>query len=169
MPMPMPITMTMPGARKRAGFTLLEFAVTLLVAAAVSAFLLNRVDFYREQAEMAATRQLVGALRTALQVRAVQLQAQGRADALRALAEDNPMNWLAVKPGNYLGEFHALDPQKIGRTGWVFDARDKSLVYLLPNAESFSFGSARLLRFKVEFLRTSEQRTTSLALNQVSG
>lgn len=165
--------MTMPiptrGARGRAGFTLLEFAVTVLVAAAVSAFLLNRFDFYREQAEMAATRQLVGALRTALQVRTAQAQAKGESAALRALAEDNPMNWLAEKPGNYLGEFETSDPRKIGRTGWVFDARDKSLVYLLPNAESFTFGSARLLRFKVEFLRTPEQRTLSLALNQVSG
>jgi type II secretory pathway pseudopilin PulG len=163
------MTMSMRGARRRAGFTLLEFAVTVLVAAAVSAFLLNRFDFYREQAEMAATRQLVGALRTALELRTAQARAKGEAAALHALAEDNPMNWLAEKPGNYLGEFDALDPRKIGRTGWVFDARDKSLVYLLPNAESFSFGSARLLRFKVEFLRTPEQRTLSLALNQVSG
>jgi len=155
--------------RMRAGFTLLEFAVTLLVAAAVSAFLLNRFDFYREQAEMAATRQLVGALRTALQVRSAQLQAQGQHDALRTLAQDNPMNWLDRKPDNYLGEFEALNPQKIGRSGWVFDARDKSLVYLLPNAETFSFGTARLLRFKVEFSRAPEQRTLSLALNQVSG
>lgn len=155
--------------RRRAGFTLLEFAVTLLVAAAVSAFLLNRFDFYREQAEMAATRQLVGALRTALQVRSAQLQAQGQHDALRTLAQDNPMNWLDRKPDNYLGEFEAPNPQKIGRSGWVFDARDKSLVYLLPNAETFSFGTARLLRFKVEFSRAPEQRTLSLALNQVSG
>lgn len=153
----------------QAGFTLLEFAVTVLVAAAVSAFLLNRFDFYREQAEMAATRQLVGALRTALQVRAAQLQAQGRHEALRTLAQDNPMNWLASKPDNYLGEVEAFNPQKIGRSGWVFDARDKSLVYLLPNAETFSFGTARLLRFKVEFSRAPEQRTLSLALNQVSG
>jgi type II secretory pathway pseudopilin PulG len=43
------------------GFTLLEFALTVLVAAAVSVFLMNRFAFYREQAELAATRQLVGA------------------------------------------------------------------------------------------------------------
>jgi general secretion pathway protein G len=151
------------------GFMLLEFAVTVLVAATVSAFLLNRIGFYREQAELAATHQLVGALRTALQARAAQLQATGQAAALRALADDNPMDLLVNKPANYLGEYDAPDPEKIGRTGWVFDARDKSIVYLLPNAESFSFGTARLLRFKVEFRRTPEQRTLSLALNQVSG
>jgi len=157
------------GRRRSHGFTLLEFGVTVLVAATVSALLLNRFDYYREQAEMAATRQLVAAMRTALHVRAVQLRAAGRTDALRALAEDNPMNWLEQKPANYLGEFDAPDPEKIGRTGWVFDARDKSIVYLLPNAERLSFGTARLLRFKVEFLRTPQQRNDSLALNQVSG
>lgn len=154
---------------RRRGFTLLEFAVTLLVAATVSTLLLNRFEFYREQAELAATRQLVGVLRTALHARASQLQAAGQTERLRALADDNPMNLLAQKPANYLGEFVAVDPSKIGRSGWVFDARDKSIVYLLPNAESFSFGTARLLRFKVEFFRAPEQRYVGLALNQVSG
>jgi len=156
-------------ALRERGFTLLEFAVTVLVAAAVSAFLLNRFDFYRQQAEMAATRQLVAALRTALHTRAAQLQASGQGAALHALEDDNPMNWLERKPGNYLGEFAAPDPEQIGRNGWVFDTRDKSLVYLLSNAESFSFGEARLLRFKVKFLRTPEKQTLGLALNQVSG
>jgi len=151
------------------GFTLLEFALTVLVAAAVSVFLMNRFAFYREQAELAATRQLVGALRTALHARAAQLQAGSQAEGLQALARDNPMNWLERTPANYLGEYDAPDPEKIGRSGWVFDVRDKSIVYLLPNAESFSFGTARLLRFKVEFLRTPEHSAQSLALNQVSG
>jgi len=156
-------------AHRTRGFTLLEFAVTVLVAAAASALLLNRFDFYRDQAEMASARQMVGALRTALHARAVQLQLAGREDELHALAADNPMNWLVQKPANYLGEYYAPDPARIGRTGWVFDPRDKSLVYMLPNAESFSFGTARLLRFKVESIRSAGPRTLSLALNQVSG
>jgi type II secretory pathway pseudopilin PulG len=158
-----------PTVRRGGGFTLYEFAVTVLVAATLSALLLNRFDHYREQAELAASRQLVSAIRTALHARAVQLQASGRTDALQALADENPMDLLVDKPANYLGEFHTLDLEKIGRSGWVFDTRDRSIVYLLPNAESFSFGAARLLRFKVKFLRTPEQRSVSLALNQVSG
>jgi general secretion pathway protein G len=161
----------------RQGFTLLEFAVTVLVAAVMSALLLSRFDYYREQAEMAAARQLVGALRTALQVRAAQLAATGHDEELRRLAADNPMNWLDRKPENYLGEYYAPDPGQIGRPGWVFDPRDRILVYLLPDAEKFSFGTSRLLRFKVEFLRIpgpagsagSEKPKLSLALNQVSG
>jgi general secretion pathway protein G len=167
-------TRSNPAAR---GFTLLEFAVTVAVAALLSAVLLNRVDFYREQAEMAAVRQLVGALRTALHARAAGLAAAGRGEALRTLAEDNPMNWLVRKPDNYLGEYYAADPARIGRTGWVFDPRDKSLVYLLSSAESFSFGTSRLLKFKVEFLQGDQpaglagagNRKQRLALNQVSG
>jgi hypothetical protein len=59
----------------------------------------------------------------------------------------------------------------------VFDPRDKSLVYLLKNAESFSSGTSRLLKFKVEFLQGPHpaglagagNRKQSLVLNQVSG
>jgi len=156
-------------AHRMRGFTLLEFAVTVLVAAALSMVILNRFDFYRDQAEMASARQMVGALRTALHTRAVQLQAAGRDQELQALAADNPMNWLLQKPANYLGEYYAPDPARIGRSGWVFDPRDKSLVYMLPNAESFTFGTARLLKFKVESIRSAGPRTLSLALNQVSG
>lgn len=156
-------------AHRTRGFTLLEFSVTVLVTAALSALLLNRFDFYRDQAEMAAARQVVGALRTALHTRAAQLRVAGREDELRALAADNPMNWLVRRPDNYLGEYYSPDAARIGRSGWVFDPRDKSLVYMLPDAESFSFGTARLLKFKVESIRSAGPRTLSLALNQVSG
>jgi general secretion pathway protein G len=151
--------------RGQGGFTLLEFALVVLVSSAVSAVALNRFEYYREQAEIAAARQVVASLRTSLQVRTAQLLAAGRAQELQQLAADNPIKLLLWKPENYLGEYYAPDPEQIGHAGWVFDPRDKSLVYLPKNSKSFSFSAARLLRFKVEFVRTSK----SLALNQVSG
>jgi general secretion pathway protein G len=59
----------------------------------------------------------------------------------------------------------------------VFDPRDKSLVYLLSSAESFSSGTSRLLKFKVEFpqgdhpvgLAGAGNRKQRLALNPISG
>jgi prepilin-type N-terminal cleavage/methylation domain-containing protein len=148
------------------GFTLLEFAVVTLVSSIVSAVALDRFEYYREQAEIAAARQVVAALRTSLQVRSAQLASGGGQQELRRLAAENPIELLAWKPANYLGEYYAPDAKVIGQAGWVFDPRDKTLVYLPRNAESFSFGTSRLLRFKVEFLNTSKK---SLALNQVSG
>jgi prepilin-type N-terminal cleavage/methylation domain-containing protein len=159
------------------GFTLLEFAVVVLVSSIVSAVVLDRFEYYREQAEIVAARQVVASLRTSLEVRSAQLASKGRQAELQKLAVDNPMNLLLWKPENYLGEYYAPDPKEIGRAGWVFDPRDKSLVYLPQNTESFSFSPSRLLRFKVEFVHRldpsgmegREKKSISLALNQVSG
>jgi prepilin-type N-terminal cleavage/methylation domain-containing protein len=152
--------------REQGGFTLLEFAVVVLVSAIVSVVALNRFEHYREQAEITAARQVVAALRTSLEVRAAQLASKGREQDLRRLAADNPINLLSWKPANYLGEYYAPEPKQIGQSGWVFDPRDKTLVYLPKNTESFTFSTSRLLKFKVEFVRTNSK---SLALNQVSG
>jgi general secretion pathway protein G len=153
------------GARA-GGFTLLEFAVVVLVSSIVSAVALNRFEYYREQAEIVAARQVVTSLRSSLQARTAQLVSQGQEQALQKLAAENPINLLSWKPANYLGEYYAPDPKEIGQPGWVFDPRDKTLVYLPKNTESFSFSTSRLLKFKVEFVR---KQSISLALNQVSG
>jgi general secretion pathway protein G len=159
------------------GFTLLEFAVVVLVSSVLSAVALNRFEFYREQAEIVAARQVVAALRTSLQVHTARLASRGREEELRRLAGANPIELLDRKPINYLGEYTTPEPERIDQAGWVFDPRDKSLVYLPRNKESFSFGTARLLKFKVEFVGNPElsqqvrikKNTISLALNQVEG
>jgi general secretion pathway protein G len=147
-------------------FTLLQFALVVLVSSVLSAVALNRYEYYREQAEIAAAREVVAALRTSLQARTAELASSGRQEELQTLASANPIRLLLWKPENYLGEYYAPDPKRIGRAGWVFDPRDKSLVYLPKNIESFSFSTLRLLKFKVEFVNKSNK---SLALNQVSG
>ncbi len=152
--------------RGQGGFTLLEFALVVLVSTIVSAVALNRFEYYREQAEIVAARQVVTSLRTSLEARAAHLASSGRELELQKLAAENPINWLSWKPANYLGEYYAPDPKEIGQAGWVFDPRDRMLVYLPKNTESFSFGTSRLLKFKVEFVRN---KNISLALNQVGG
>jgi general secretion pathway protein G len=147
-------------------FTLLQFALVVLVSSVLSAVALNRYEYYREQAEIAAAREVVAALRTSLQARTAELASAGRQEELQKLASANPIRLLLWKPENYLGEYYAPDRKRIGRAGWVFDPRDKSLVYLPKNIESFSFSTLRLLKFKVEFVNKSNK---SLALNQVSG
>jgi type II secretory pathway pseudopilin PulG len=151
---------------RQGGFTLLEFAVVVLVSSAVSAVVLNRYEFYREQAEIAAAKEVVAALRTSLQARSAQLASDGREQDLQRLATDNPIKLLAWKPANYLGEYYAPAPKQIGQSGWVFDPRDKTLVYLPTNKDSFTFSASKLLKFKVEFAHSNRK---SLALNQVSG
>ncbi|WP_322401962.1 hypothetical protein [Massilia luteola] len=152
------------GHTRPRGFSLLEFAVVVAVTAALCAVLLHRLDGYRRAAEDAATAQTVAALRTALQVEATRALAQGRTEALATLAGQNPMRLLARPPANYLGEFALSEQGRVARNGWVFDPRDKTLVYLTSEREKFASGKSELPTFKVELSRNP---TISLALNEV--
>ena len=146
------------------GFTLLEFAVVVAITALLSTVLLHRLDESRRAAEEAAARQTVAALRTALQVEVARALAQGRADTLATLAGQNPIRLLAHPPVNYLGEFALSEQGRVARHGWVFDPRDKILVYLTSERERFASGKSELPRFKVELSRNP---TMSLALNEI--
>ena len=150
--------------RPGGGFTLLEFAIVVAVTALLSTVLLHRLDAYRRAAEEAAARQTVAALRAALQVEVTRALAQGRSDTLATLAAQNPMRLLARPPANYLGEFALSEQGRVARHGWVFDPRDKILVYLTSERERFALGKSELPAFKVELSRNP---TISLALNEI--
>jgi type II secretory pathway pseudopilin PulG len=162
---------TAPRARRRVRrFALLEFSIVVAVTAALSAALLHRADGWRRAAEDAAARETVATLRTALQTEAARALAQGGAERLATLAQQNPMRLLARPPANYLGEFALPQPGRVARNGWVFDPRDKTLVYLRSDRESFAAGTSVLPKFKVEFVRTSamaDQPMMGLALNEI--
>jgi general secretion pathway protein G len=143
------------GGNKHAGFTLYEFAVSGAVLAVLAGLLLSRAAVYQEEAERVAVQELVGTLRRALQLHASGLRDHQR--ATRQLLEDNPLDWLARKPDNYLGEFYSPDLEKMPHGNWLFDRRDKCLVYLLDNHKSFYFRASKLLKFKVEFARLQGQ------------
>jgi len=147
------------------GFTLYEFAIVAAITAALSTVLLHRLDGYRRAAEDAAARQTVAALRTALQVEAAR-----HPDTLAALAGQNPMRLLARPPADYLGEFTLSETGRTEKSGWVFDPRDKTLVYLTSERERFASGKSELPRFKVEFTHTpadAGKQMMSLALNEI--
>jgi general secretion pathway protein G len=158
------MTMARKENRPGRGFTLLEFAIVVAVTALLSTVLLHRLDACRRAAEEATTRQTVAALRTALQVEVARAVAEGRTDTLASLAGQNPIRLLARPPANYLGEFALSEQGRVARHGWVFDPRDKILVYLTSERERFASGKSELPAFKVELSRNP---TISLALNEV--
>ena len=154
----------------RRGFTLYEFAIGVAITAALSTVLLHRLDGYRRAAEEAAARQTVAALRTALQVEVARAMMQGHPDALATLAGQNPIRLLARPPADYLGEFALSDAGRVAQNGWVFDPRDKTLVYLTSERERFASGKSELPKFKVEFTHTpadAGKQMMSLALNEI--
>src|SRR5689334_1829595 len=128
------------------GFTLFEFAVSAAVLALLAAVLLTRLQFYREEAELVAVKQVVATLRTALQVRASEVAEREGTGGLRRLREANPFDLLAHKPDNYLGEYYSPEIEKMPAGNWVFDRGDKSLIYLLSSHKTFSSDASNLLK-----------------------
>ena len=151
-------------------FALPHFSIVVVATAALSATLLHTADGWRRDAEAAAARATVAALRSALETEAARAQAQGGAAAVAALAGQNPMRLLARPPADYLGEFALPQAGRVVRNGWVFDPRDKTLVYLRPDRESFAAGTSTLPAFKVEWVHTAAtaaQPAMRLALNEI--
>jgi type II secretory pathway pseudopilin PulG len=144
--------MTSLSRRRCCGFTLLEGAVAAALFALLTAVLVSRLLFYNGEAERVAAEQLIGTLRTALQVRSAHALATRGEAGLAPLVDENPMAWLSGKPDNYLGEFYSPDPRKIPTGNWFFDRSDRSLAYLPNDHESFSIETSKFLKFKVKLI-----------------
>lgn len=147
----------MTGRCRQRGFTLLELAVSVIVVSVILGLLLQRFQLYQQEAEPIAVRQLVGTLRTALGVRNVQLIVAKKEHLLRSIIGENPMNWLVHPPSNYLGEYHALEGKALPDGYWYYDRGDKSLVYRSKHRKTLLSDRPILLRFKVEFSKSTLQ------------
>lgn len=162
--------------KKRCGFTLLECAVAAGLFSLLVAGLLGRVGLYHEEAERVAAKQLIGTLRAALQVRAVQARGTHGEPGLGRLLQENPMGWLSEKPNNYLGEYFAPELEQLPAGNWLFDRAEHSLIYLLGSHKSFSSETSKFLKFKVKFIALSQPSTAaglikvseSVAIDQVT-
>jgi general secretion pathway protein G len=144
--------MSIPQAKLRSGFTLIELAVVVAIVGILAAALLSRALFYQEQAERAGMEQLLGNLRSALHLQIAAALIKGNPAAMGHLADQNPMDWLAEKPTNYVGEYYAPRSGLIGVGSWYFDLNDKNLVYLANNHAHLHTAPGELnkIRFKVK-------------------
>jgi len=145
--------MTGVALRRARGFALFELAVAAIVLTLVTGVLLTRLVPYVGESEYVAAKQLISSLRTALAVRSARAAAQGGQGALLAVAQENPMVWLADRPKNYLGEYYSPNETELPKGNWYFDKGNSTLVYLSASYKSFSAETPKFLRFKVEWLR----------------
>lgn len=138
------------------GFTLFELAVTVSVIGVLIVVFLGRVSFYRDEAARLAFEQTVTALRAEVRLRVLALTIAGKRKDIPALAGQNPMNWLAQKPANYLGEFYSPDTKKFASGNWFFDRSNGLLVYLLNPSNIFDANDSELLKFNVSLSAGSD-------------
>lgn len=138
---------------RQTGFTLFELAVTLAIIGILVATLLSRVLTYQARAERAAMENVVGVLRSALGMKSAQLQAQGRAHEMSKLLTRNPMDLLAQKPANYVGDADTPQIDKISPGYWYFDRKDFLLVYIARTGATFPVSNPQRFVFKIEPIR----------------
>ncbi len=147
--------MTVSPARSR-GFSLFELAVTVAIIGVLASVLLSRVLWYREEAEKAAMQNVVGVLRSALSMRAGQLVVQGKQHELSKLLTINPMDLLAQKPSNYLGEVSTPQNGKISRGNWYFNRKKMLLVYIAGTGATFQTSEPKQFFYQIKLLRNMD-------------
>ena len=124
--------------RRENGFTLIEFVVVIIIISTLAAVLMDRMLFYQEAAEKAAMEQLAGTLRSALHFQIADRLLNGKTADIAELAQDNPMDWLAEHPSNYVGDRFAPRAGDVPRGHWYFDLKDRHLVYVVSRGEHFT-------------------------------
>jgi prepilin-type N-terminal cleavage/methylation domain-containing protein len=135
------------------GFTLLELIIVIIIVAVLAGSLLSRIPYYQEQAEKTVVEQMAAAMQSALVMRYGSMMARGTATEkdLRALMDENPMNWLQQKPKNYAGEFFDPAPNAVMPGQWMFDLKSRELIYVPDHNEYFTPGKdgRKWIRFHV--------------------
>jgi prepilin-type N-terminal cleavage/methylation domain-containing protein len=158
------------------GFTLLEFAVCMSLCAVLACGLLLRLAEYQRESQRVAALGTLSAMRTAMAVRAAQLQATGDQVGLNALYQENPFRWLGRLPANYQGEYYRPRAGLVKDGHWYFDPSDRT-VNFVQYRDTFSSEIPKLLKFKVELSREPDPTRTGarrqaeqgLMLTQVTG
>lgn len=115
--------------RRRRGMTLIELVAVVCAIGILAAILLDRFTLYQEIAERTQMDRTVAILRSALALKAAGIMTAGRFEEIASLRDDNPMDWLAERPGNYIGELFDPEISEIPPGSWYFDRKTRELAY----------------------------------------
>ncbi|MGK5047815.1 type II secretion system protein [Janthinobacterium sp. GB4P2] len=143
------------GKARQRGFTLFELAVVVSLIAVLAGVLLSRLTVLQQEAERVAVQQTLLALRAGLRMEVLELYASDRQNQLPTLAGQNPIDWLAEKPANYLGVYAAPEIAKLPQSHWFFDRNNAELIYILNRSNTFGASRSEWLQFKVSLRQAS--------------
>lgn len=136
---------------KQLGFTLFELLGIILVVSVLSILLFDRFLGYQALAEKTAMEMTVINMRSGLRLRVAELMMQDKMNEIGSLVHENPINWLAAPPPNYIGTFQNPEQHAIPTNAWYFDTRRQELVYIPGRDNIFGVDIAHetALRFRV--------------------
>jgi general secretion pathway protein G len=82
-----------------------------------------------------------------------QLISEGKQADVIKLLTINPMDLLAQKPANYMGEFNTPQKEKISLGNWYFNRKKLLLVYIARTGATFQGSETQRYQYKIELLR----------------
>lgn len=108
---------------------MLELLVASILISVFAAVLLNRLSFYQEAAEKANVEYTISVLKSALRVQMATMLMEGRGRELALLEQQNPLDWLEEKPGDYRlsTESGTISGKRAG--SWSYDPTARILTY----------------------------------------
>ena len=109
--------------------------VTTLIVTLVVVFM-HQARVVQRQAELAAVRSTLGALRTALVFQYLQQQTQVAGQTV-VIEQRNPFELLQRRPANYAGEIAGHQAADVAPGSWVFDAECVCIGYLPQDTTGF--------------------------------
>jgi hypothetical protein len=148
----------------------LESALYVVIAGALAALLLHRLQQLSEVAEKTAMEATVARLQSALYARAAKEVLSGRARTERDWRERNPVLLARADLPNYLGEFERPELALLKPGNWLYDRGRHELVYLVQRAANFSGGSDPVpaIRFRLQLERARSGAYSPYLLHAVT-
>lgn len=119
------------------GFTLIELVIVISIVAVMSATALDKLFWYQSQAEKAAMEYTATMIKSGLWMSAANLMMANRTAEIPTLMEHNPINLLAQKPDNYLGEIKNADISTLASGNWFYDVNHNQVVYIVAHRQNF--------------------------------
>ncbi len=136
---------------KQRGFSLLELILVVTIISVLFVIAVDRLVILKVEAEKTAMQQVLGTLRSAMNIQVAKHIARNNLANLSAAEGQNPMEWLSTKPERYIGIKDEPDPSDIEGYRWYFDSYNRWLVYRVGNSDYFksSLKGPKRARFQV--------------------
>lgn len=153
------------------GFTLIELIIVISLVGILASIFFSRVLFYQEMAEKSSMQQVVSALQSALVLQYGHRLALSMGPGINDIKTENPMNWLALKPSNYAGEFPFVRLNTIKPGNWAFDQARHELVYVPNHNEYFipAENGIKWIRFRTRFAYENRPGSTTKSAKELTG
>jgi len=116
---------------------LVEWSLVAILITVLVLVFLRQVRVVQGQAELAAVRTTLGALRTAFVIQHLHERASAMQGGSVAAVQRNPFELLQSRPSNYFGETRTANAAVVPPGHWVFDIECGCIGYLPADSEKF--------------------------------